>query len=77
MSFKTWVRTALALGCVAALGANAQAGIIHRWSFNTAGQAEDSVGSSHGTLVNGATVAGGQVTLTNGVMAPYVNLPGS
>jgi hypothetical protein len=77
MSVRTWVRTALALGCVAVLSATAQAGIIHRWSFNTAGQAEDSVGTSHGTLVNGAAVAGGQLTLTNGVMAPYVNLPGS
>jgi hypothetical protein len=44
----------------------ALADIQHRYSFNNDGMAEDSVGLAHGTLMNGATVAGGLVTLTGG-----------
>jgi hypothetical protein len=51
------------------------AAILHRWSFNVDGSAEDSVGWADGSLVNGAAVAGGQVFLSGGVMAPYVSLP--
>ena len=46
-------------------------GLIHRYSFTT--DASDSVGSAHGTLVNGASVMAGQVQL-NGTNQ-YVNLP--
>ena len=57
------------------LATSTEAGIIHRWSFNTDAMAEDSVGTAHGTLVNGAMVTGGQLVLTNAAMAPYVSLP--
>lgn len=39
--------------------------LVHRWTFNE-GTANDSVGAAHGTLVNGATVSGGQLHL-NGI----------
>src|SRR5881628_3912518 len=48
-----------------------QAALIHRYSF--AGDATDSVGTAHGTLVGGATVSNGQVVL-DGVDG-YVDLP--
>lgn len=44
----------------------ALADIQHRYSFNVDGQAEDSVGDADGTLMNGATVSGGLVTLAGG-----------
>jgi len=73
---------AMALGLVAWMGLMtsydvSQADILHRWSFNVDGSAEDSVGSADGSLINGASVAGGQVFLSGGVMAPYVSLPAS
>jgi hypothetical protein len=34
----------------------------HRWSFND-GTANDSIGTAHGTLFNGASIAGGQLVL--------------
>jgi hypothetical protein len=40
-----------------------QADLIHRYSFTT--DASDSVGASNGTLVNSATVSGGQLQLNN------------
>ena len=36
--------------------------LAHRWSFND-GTANDSVGTAHGTLNNGASIAGGQLSL--------------
>ena len=41
----------------------AHAALIHRYSFAT--DATDSVGSANGTLVNSATVSGGQLQLNN------------
>jgi hypothetical protein len=35
---------------------------IHRWSFND-GTANDSIGTAHGSLLNGASVSGGQLVL--------------
>jgi hypothetical protein len=35
---------------------------LHRWSFND-GTASDSIGTAHGTLNNGASIAGGQLQL--------------
>jgi hypothetical protein len=58
-----------------AASAQSKADVVHRWSFNTDGMAEDSVGTANGTLVNGAIVSGGPVFLSGGVMAPYVELP--
>ncbi len=40
-----------------------RADLIHRYSFTT--DASDSVGSANGTLVNAATVSGGQLQLNN------------
>jgi hypothetical protein len=73
----TWVCAALTLVGIALASASAQAAIVHRWSFNTAGMAEDSVGPADGILHNGAVVAGGQLALTNAVMAPYMQMPSS
>jgi len=50
----------------------APAGLIHRYSFDL--DARDSIGTAHGTLMNGATVNGGAVNL-NGANQ-YVDLPG-
>src|SRR5689334_16732069 len=56
--------------------------LTHRYSFND-GSANDSVGHINGTLMNGATVSGGQLVfdpaVNNGSASPstgqYVNLP--
>src|SRR5277367_3795815 len=58
------------------------AGLTHRYSFND-GTANDSVGGANGTLMNGATVSGGQLqfnpAVNNGsndpAMGQYVSLP--
>jgi hypothetical protein len=47
--------------------------IIHRYSFDTNGN--DSVGTAHGTLKNGATVAGKALTLSGGLNGGYLDLP--
>ncbi len=47
------------------------ANLIHRYSFTS--DASDSVGTEHGTLLGGASISGGAVTL-NGSGA-YVDLP--
>jgi hypothetical protein len=57
-----------------------QGSLAHRWSFSeTSGTTvKDSVGAADGTLMNGATVSGGAVTLGGGVSGlgcDYVNLP--
>lgn len=54
-----------------AVGVRAE--LVHRYSFTSG--ADDSVGSAHGTLQNGATVADGQVILDG--TDDYVDLPGS
>src|SRR5271169_5567348 len=41
----------------------ARADLTHRYSFTT--DASDSVGNANGTLVNAATVSGGQLQLNN------------
>lgn len=46
---------------VAATGTALEA-LIHRWTFND-GAANDSVGTAHGSLYNGATISGGQLRL--------------
>ncbi len=45
------------------LAPSAQADLTHRYSFTT--DATDSVGGANGTLVNSATVSGGQLQLNN------------
>jgi hypothetical protein len=50
--------------------------LAHRWSFNTSGQALDSVGGAHGALSGAAEAAGGVVTLPGGT-EDFVNLPGA
>jgi hypothetical protein len=40
----------------------APAGLVHQWTFND-GTANDSAGTTHGTLYNGATISGGQLQL--------------
>ena len=55
----------LAVAGLVLANATAYADIAHRYSFND-GTANDSVGLAHGTLLNGATVSGGLVTLTGG-----------
>jgi hypothetical protein len=49
------------------------AGPVHRWSFD--GNANDSVGTQHGTLMNGATISGGRVILDG--TDDFVNLNGN
>ncbi|MCS7304775.1 MAG: LamG domain-containing protein [Thermoguttaceae bacterium] len=39
------------------------AALIHRWSFD--GNANDSVGGAHATLINGASISGGWLVLAN------------
>lgn len=50
----------------------AQAALMHRYSFTS--DASDSVGTAHGTLQAGATIAGGQAVLGGG--SQHVDLPG-
>ncbi len=45
-----------------ATAGSARAALVHRWSFDD-GTANDSVGTAHGTLYNGATISGGQLHL--------------
>src|SRR5262245_17322670 len=39
--------------------------LTHLYTFNNDGLANDWIGSAHATLLNGATVAGGQLVLNN------------
>jgi hypothetical protein len=48
-----------------------QNSIVHRYSFET--DAKDSVGTAHGTLLGGAAVSGGALTLSGD--GQYMNLP--
>jgi hypothetical protein len=52
---------------------DSQAQLTHRYSFAT--NANDSVGSANGTLVNAATVSGGQLQLNNPNFAPNNQVP--
>ena len=86
---RTVLLTTVGAACVGVvgLGGTAHADTIHRYSFNTAGQAEDTgtlagnQGPSNGTILNGATVSGGVLTTTDtgsGAAGtnPEVSLPG-
>jgi hypothetical protein len=79
------IRMVVSLVALAACGSSAHADLIHRYSFNT--DASDSVGGANGTLMNSATVSGGQLQLNNpnfsgstsGATDPhgYLSLPAS
>jgi hypothetical protein len=47
--------------------------IVHRYSFE--GDAKDSIGSAHGTLMGGATISGGALNLAGGNSGQYLDLP--
>ena len=72
---------ALALPLLATAG-SARAGLTHRYSFDD-GTANDSVGTAHGVVVNGAPVAGGRIDFNANTGQPaqslstaqYVDLP--
>ena len=52
-------------------------GLIHRYSFND-GTANDSVGTAHGSLFNGATISGGQLIISGtgtGSSVQYMSMP--
>ena len=52
-------------------------GLIHRYSFND-GTANDSVGSAHGSLFNGANISGGQLIISGtgtGSSVQYMSMP--
>src|SRR5438105_4620609 len=54
--------------------ATAQAGLVHRYTFNT--NANDVVGTAHGTLVNGAFITNSALSLNvAAATTQYVNLP--
>lgn len=59
---QSWTRYLLACGLASALILPASASLTHRYSFTT--DASNSVGGANGTLMNGATVSGGAVTLS-------------
>src|SRR5688572_14714103 len=69
----------VALAAAAAMAQPAMGGLTHRYSFTA--DANDSVGTAHGTLVNGAAVTGGQLTLINSgtsnnvTTGQYLDLP--
>jgi len=74
---------AIAFGLVLFCAAAAEAALTHRYSFND-GTANDSVGTAHGVLVNGATVSNGQLVFdpnvntgfnSNPATGQYVDLP--
>ena len=76
-----WIKAGLAASAVvfAAYGSTAQAQLSHRYSFAT--DASDSVGGANGTLMNIATVSGGQLQFNNPNFSPssfaggYLSLP--
>lgn len=74
-------QTFLALAFSAAvLSSSLAQSLVHRWDMDTV---NDSVGTSHGSLVNGATLDGGSLILNplantgSGVNAPALSLPTS
>jgi hypothetical protein len=50
-----------------------QDSLVHRYSFE--GDAKDSVGTAHGTLKGGATIAAGALTLAGAKSGQYLDLP--
>ncbi len=50
-----------------------QDSLVHRYSFE--GNVMDSVGTQHGTLMGGATVTGGALTLAGAKSGQYLDLP--
>ena len=52
---------ASALVCLGGFPAKAQ--LLHRYDFETAGSANDAVGTAHGALYGSATVSGDTITL--------------
>ncbi len=50
-----------------------QNSIIHRYSFEA--DANDSLGTKHGTLKGGATISGGALNLAGGTSGQYLDLP--
>jgi len=73
----SWTSSLLACGLASALILPASASLTHRYSFTT--DASDSVGGATGTLMNGATISGGAVSLSGAVASgtgcDYVELP--
>ena len=74
---------AIAFGLTMITAVSARGALTHRYSFND-GTARDSVGTAHGVLVNGATVANGQLVFdpavntgfnSNPATGQYVDLP--
>ncbi len=63
------LRFVIASAALLALAATAQADLTHRYSFDI--NSDDSVGTAHATLVNGATASGGLLNFNN------PNFPGS
>jgi PEP-CTERM motif len=80
-SRQSLVAAAVAVVAMAACTSSVRAALTHRYSFTT--NANDSVGSSNGTLRNIATVAGGQLQFNNPNFSPasfaggYLSLPPS
>jgi PEP-CTERM motif-containing protein len=80
---KTWINAGLKVSAalLAAYATTARADLTHRYSF--ASDASDSVGGANGTLMNIATVSGGQLQLNNPLFSPasfvggYLSLPPS
>jgi hypothetical protein len=62
--------TASARLCLLAIvglpGISADAQLLHRYDFKTAGSANDTVGTAHGTIYGSATVSGGALNTTGG-----------
>ncbi len=50
-----------------------QNSLVHRYSFE--GDAKDSVGEAHGTLMGGASISGGALTLAGAQSGQYLDLP--
>jgi len=50
-----------------------QNSLLHRYSFEV--DAKDSVGSAHGTLMGGATISGGALTLAGADSGQFLDLP--
>ena len=70
---------AVGAACATLAGASARADTVHRYSFNTPGQAEDTgtmAGGTDGTIVNGATVSGGQLNTAGGGSGAASTAPG-
>lgn len=71
------MKKVLVLMCLGLLVSMAGADLVHQYTFED-GTANDSVGSADGTLMNGATIVGGEVEVYGGTDATgaYVDLPG-